>query len=252
MPAHSVRTSVLGATDAHAGGQVASVAFDHAARRNSFTEEGLADLVEALEEAASRPATCVVRLVMAGPHFCAGWDTRDFGRLRSAPAGEVEESLRANDRQLARIRDLPVPVVTAVHGRVAGFGVGLLAHLHLAVAAVDASLALPEAGFGISPGGVLHTLLQRAPRPAVELLALSGTPVDAAAMLQWGLVAAVADGRGADGADTLADGIVASLAKQPPGIVRRIHAATAATLAAGTADPAYAAAAASITEEGTS
>lgn len=241
MSAHSVRASD--------DGGVASVVFDHAARSNSFTEAALADLVAALEAAAARPATSVVRLVMAGPHFCAGWDTSDFGRLRAATLAEVEESLRANDRQLARIRDLPVPVVASVHGRVAGFGVSLLAHLHLPVAAADASLALPEAGFGICPGGVLHTLLQRAPRPAVELLALSGAPVDAQAMLRWGLVAAVAAADEADDADTMADAVAHTLAKQPPGIVRRIHAATAATLAAASAEPAYAAAAASIAGE---
>ncbi|MGB0099010.1 MAG: enoyl-CoA hydratase/isomerase family protein [Nocardioides sp.] len=236
MADHSVHTS--------SGDGVARVEFDNATRGNCFTEDALADLVAALEEAAARPETSAVRLVMAGRHFSAGWDTADFARLRAASPAEVSASLRANDRQLARIRDLPVPVVTSVHGRVAGFGVGLLAHVHVPVSSHDATLALPEAAFGICPGGVLHTLLHTVPRPAVELLALSGAHADATDMLQWGLVASIAP---PDRADERADEIAAAIAAQPPGIARRIHAATAATLEAASPEPAYAAAAASIT-----
>ena len=241
MVAHSVHTA--------ASGGIARVEFDNSARGNAFTEPALVDLVTALEDAAARSETAVVRLHMAGRHFCAGWDTADFGRLSSAPADDVTESLRHNDRLLARIRALPVPVVAAVHGRVAGFGVGLLAHLHVPLAAHDATLALPEVSFGISPGGVLHTLLRRVPRPAAELLALSGTVVDAGAMLRWGLVAAVEQ---VSEVDAAADAVTDAVAAHSPDVVRSIRGAVEATLAAGSPEPAYAVAAASIVAGGAS
>ncbi len=241
MAAHTVSTTATGG--------LATVVFDNAARGNAFTEPALVDLVAALEDAAARSATSVVRLVMAGRHFCAGWDTADFGRLATAPAEEVATSLRDNDRLLGRIHALPVPVVASVRGRVAGFGVGLLAHLHVPIAAHDASLALPEVGFGICPGGVLHTLLRRVPRPAAELLVLSGSVVDAEAMLRWGLVAAVEPSTGVEAA---AGAVADAMAAHPPGVVRAIRAATEATLSAGTAEPAYVAAAASIVAGGAS
>lgn len=231
----------------HSVGGVATVEFDNSARGNCFDSAALADLVVALERAASLPTTSVLRLVMVGRHFCAGWDTADFGRLASAPTEDVVASLRDNDVMLARIRALPVPVVAAVRGRVAGFGVGLLAHLHIPIAAHDASLTLPEIDFGICPGGVLHTLLQRVPRPAADLLVLSGSVVDADALLRWGLVAAVEPSETVeDAARVLAE----QIATHPPAMVRAVLAASDATAAAGTAEPAYAAAAASIVAGG--
>ncbi|WP_205473610.1 enoyl-CoA hydratase/isomerase family protein [Nocardioides sp. SYSU D00038] len=241
MAAPTVRTT--------ASGRLATVVFDNAARGNAFTEPALVQLVTALEDAAAGSATSVVRLVMAGRNFCAGWDTTDFSRLASAPAEEVADSLRDNDRLLGRIHALPVPVVAAVRGRVAGFGVGLLAHLHVPIAAHDATLALPEVVYGICPGGVLHTLLRRVPRPAAELLVLSGSVVDADAMLRWGLVASVEPSTGVDAAT---ERTAEALAAHPPSVVRAIRAATEATLSAGSAEPAYAAAAASIVRGGVS
>ena len=224
-------------------GRTATVRFDRADRANCFTAPALDDLVVALEAAAATPPVSVVRLEMAGRHFCAGWDTREFGRLADGSAAEIEAALAVNDDRLDRIRHLPVPVVAAVRGRVAGFGAGLLASLHLPVAADDASLTLPEVGFGISPAGVLHALLQRLPRTAVNLLVLSGDVADADDLLRWGLVATVRPAELLDGEVTR---LVDRLAAHPGDVVRTIAAATRAVAEQGTAAAAYAAAAHSI------
>lgn len=227
-------------------GPVAEVTHDGSARGNAFTTPALVALVEALEAAAARPDVAVVHLVMAGRHFSTGWDTTTFPALAALAAQDesaVAADLRANDALVSRVRDLPVPVVAAVRGRVAGFGAGLLAAVHVPVAAHDVTLALPEIGFGICPGGVLHTVLTRVPRPAADLLVLSGEAVDADDLLRWGLVAQVVP---ADSLDERVAGLVARIAGHPGDVVRRVRAATLATLAAGTPEPAYDAAAASV------
>jgi methylglutaconyl-CoA hydratase len=234
--AHEVRTTVASG--------VADVVFDRSSRGNAFTTEALVDLLAALESVAAREDVGVVRLEMAGRHFCAGWDTSTFGDLAREPATVVAERLRENDDHLARLRDLPVPVVAAVRGRVAGFGAGLLAAVHVPVVADDATLAMPEVAHGICPGGVLHTLLSRAPRPAVELLVLSGRPAGADDLLRWGLVADVAP---SGGIDDRVDAVVSAIAAQPVEVVRAARSATVATLAAGGPGPAYVAAAESVT-----
>jgi methylglutaconyl-CoA hydratase len=233
---HEVRTSVS------AG--VGRVVFDRSALGNAFTDGLLRDLLDALEGAAARDDVTVVRLEAAGRHFCAGWDTATFGDLARETEEAVAARLRENDDRLARLRDLPVPVVAAVRGRVAGFGAGLLAAVHLPVAASDATLAMPEVAHGICPGGVLHTLLGRLPRPAVELLVLTGHPAPAGDLLRWGLVAEVV---APDDLDARTDALAAAVAAQPAAVVRAARAATTAVLATGSPDPAYAAAAASVT-----
>ncbi|MDP3891465.1 enoyl-CoA hydratase/isomerase family protein [Nocardioides sp.] len=224
-------------------GRVGWVTYDRASRGNSFTEPALADLVAALEGLAGDESVSCIRLEMAGRHFCTGWDTADFGRLAASPQAEIEESLRANDRTLERVRRLPVPVVAAVRGRVAGFGAGLLAAVQVPIGSTTTSLALPEVGFGISPAGVLHALVQRLPLPAVHLMTQSGTVADSEEMLRWGLLArVVAD---AD-LDDSCESLVTAMAQAPGSVLRTISAAVHDVVDAGSPEPAYAAAARSI------
>src|SRR6185312_5033116 len=83
-------------------GRVARVRFDNADRGNSFTAAALDDLVATLETAAADDACAVIRLDMAGKHFCAGWDTSSFADLSAATPESVAADLRHSDEQVAR------------------------------------------------------------------------------------------------------------------------------------------------------
>lgn len=220
-------------------GALGTVRFDHSVRHNCFTEAALADLVAALERTAAAPAVAVIELSMAGPTFCSGWDTREFAALAQRSPAELEASLRASDAALARIRALPVPVVAAVRGQVTGFGVGLLASLHLAVLADDATAALPEIAYGISPAGILATLLDRLPVAPAQRMLLTGLPVTAAELHAWGLVAEVAPAAALEEAVAR---ITSRLTAYPGAITRTVLQSIGACTATGTSDPAYAAA----------
>lgn len=226
-----------------ARGRVGVVSFDHSARHNCFTEAALADLVAELEAAAEAPGVALVRLEMAGQTFCSGWDTREFSALSTRSPAEVEDSLRENDRQLARIRNLPVPVVAAVRGHTVGFGVGLLASIHLPIMADDATASLPEVAYGISPGGVLTTILDLVPAPAAHRMLLTGDRVDAAALLAWGLVAEVVP---PSALETTVAATVEQMHAFPGPVLRTVMSSIGECSKTGTSTPAYAAAARSI------
>ncbi|MGJ3558053.1 enoyl-CoA hydratase/isomerase family protein [Streptomyces sp. INA 01156] len=132
-------------------GCVAHIRYDNAARGDGFDGELLGELVDTLEAAALDPMCSVIRLDMAGRHFCGGWDTTSFGDLSASTTESVAAALRSSDEMLGRIRRLPVPVVAGVRGQVIGFGAGLLSAVHLPVAAADTRLSLPEVRFGFAP-----------------------------------------------------------------------------------------------------
>ncbi|MBM9461176.1 enoyl-CoA hydratase/isomerase family protein [Nocardioides sp. zg-536] len=170
-------------------GRAARVTFDNASRANAFDETLLCDLVDTLEAAATDEGCAVVELVMAGPHFCGGWDTTTFPALAASGADAVAGGLRRSDELLDRIRDLPVPVVAGVRGRVIGFGAGLLAAIHLPVAARDARLLLPELGYGFTPAGVGRTLARALPRARAYGLLTGTTEADGDDLVALGLAA---------------------------------------------------------------
>jgi enoyl-CoA hydratase/carnithine racemase len=200
-------------------GRVARVHFDNAERGNCFSTATLDGLVDLLETAAADDDCAVVRLEMAGRHFCTGWDTTSFADLRDATHESVAADLRHSDEAVARIRRLPVPVVAAVRGRVIGFGAGLLAAVHLPVAADDVLLSLPEARFGFAPAGVGHTIGRALPRPLALDLLLGATTATAATLHTWGMVARVVP---AADVDAEVDRLVAAVLAVPNPTVRAV------------------------------
>ncbi|WP_110207652.1 enoyl-CoA hydratase/isomerase family protein [Nocardioides daejeonensis] len=225
------------------GDRVAVVRYDNAARGNSFGLAQLDELATTLERAAARPECAVVRLDMAGRHFCGGWDTSSFASLAASGTDAVAASLRTSDELLARIRDLPVPVVAGVRGKVIGFGVGLLAALHLSIAADDVELSMPEVGFGFAPAGVGHLIAQALPRAQAYALLTHGT-ADAKQLASWGLVSRVVHG---GDLDQQVDGLVETLARIPAGTLRAVVEVVESSRVTGRPDRAYEIAARTVT-----
>jgi methylglutaconyl-CoA hydratase len=224
-------------------GRLIRVRYDNAARGNCFDDASLHEFVDALEAAAATDDCVLIELDMAGRHFCAGWDTTAFAGLAGAPPQTVAASLRASDAALGRIRRLPVPVVTAVRGRVIGFGAGLLDAVHLPIAAASASLSLPEARFGFAPAGVAHAIARALARPQAYRLLTGATTATADQLLAWGLVAGVvAD----DELDRELDALVETLLAIPGRTLRAVVEVVESSLATGSPERAFDVSAATI------
>ncbi|MEU5877816.1 enoyl-CoA hydratase/isomerase family protein [Spirillospora sp. NPDC047279] len=217
-------------------GRVARLTYDNSARGNCFSTAQLRELVEALEAAAAEPVRAVIRLDMAGRHFCGGWDTTSFAGLLDESEGAVADALRASDALLDRIRALPVPVVAGVRGRIIGFGVGLLSALHLPVVASDARASLPEVQFGFAPAGVGHVVTQALPRAQAYALLCGLTTATGRQLLTWGLASRMAEP--AD-LDTAVDDVIDALLAVPGDALRGVVEVVESSLRTGRPDRAY-------------
>ena len=185
-----------------------------------------------LLDAANRCRSDDVRVVVLsgrGRSFCVGGDLREFSALSGdALAGHLRAVTGALHDALRGFAALDAPLVAAVHGAVAGAGVGLAAAADLTIAAADTRFVLAYTGVGYSPdAGVTWSLPRLAgPKRALDLL-LTNRPLGAREALEIGLVSRVADdlaGEAARVAAGLADGATAAF-----GATRRLVAAGLAT-----------------------
>jgi enoyl-CoA hydratase/carnithine racemase len=98
-------------------------------------------------------------------------------------------------RVFARLAALPMPTIAAIDGVAFGGGLELALCCDFRVASRTARFALPEVRIGIVPGwGGAARLSALVGASRAKQMALSGTPVDAATALQWGLVNEVVEG----------------------------------------------------------
>jgi enoyl-CoA hydratase/carnithine racemase len=145
-------------------------------------------LTEALEEAASDPDTHVVQLGSSGGAFSVGSDLSELGS-GTVDAARFEEFASAVRDFLLTLVSFPKAIVAAVNGLAVGMGATMLLHCDVVVASPFAVFEFSSAklltGLDATSGVLLGARvgLQR----ASEWL-LFGERVDAATLLQFGLV----------------------------------------------------------------
>jgi len=169
-------------------------------------------LARSLLEAARRCQADDVRAVLltaAGRSFCVGGDLREFAAAPDLRAHLLEVTDALHDA-LRIFTTLDAPVVAAVHGAVAGAGLGLVGVADIAVAAEDATFVAAYTGIGYSPDAGVTWSLPRLVGPATALdLLLTNRRLTAAEAQAAGLVSRVtadAPGVAADLAARLAGG----------------------------------------------
>lgn len=146
-------------------GGVADVRLNRPDKMNALDEALFAALAAAGERLKTEPGVRAVVLSGEGRGFCAGLDTALFGRMAAGDRSlmRVIEGARtpggANGVQQAVMvwRELPVPVIAAVHGMALGGGFQLALGADLRFVAPDARLSLLEIKWGIVPdlGGMV-------------------------------------------------------------------------------------------------
>jgi len=144
-------SSVLDAGTVHTAilDGVATVRFSHP-KSNSLPGSLLARLAETIAVMGQEPAARVIVLRSEGNGpFCAGASFDEFKAVKDAEGGKQFFSGFAKVI-LAMIRS-PKFVVTRVHGKTAGGGVGLVAASDYAIGVEGASLKLTELALGIGP-----------------------------------------------------------------------------------------------------
>lgn len=170
-------------------------------------------LRDAVAEIARTVGDIAVVVIRAeGRLFCAGGDVR---AMATAPdrAAFVAELAGVLHEALTGLRALPVPVVAVAQGTAAGAGVGLLLATDIVLAAEHATFVAAYPSVGLSPDCGVSALLPAAVGARrAALFLLTGTRIDAATALDWGLVTEVCD---IEDLDARAGEVVAGIAALP-------------------------------------
>jgi 2-(1,2-epoxy-1,2-dihydrophenyl)acetyl-CoA isomerase len=174
-------------------GAVATLTLNRPKVLNALNGDMIEALSSALDHVEADPALRVVILKGAGNGFMAGGDIKFFTEITGlAPAdrrARFERFINDVHPVILRLRRLRQPVIAAVHGACAGFGMSLLMAADLAIAAEDSFFTLAYIHLGVSPDGGSTFALPRhlGAKKAMEI-ALLGDRFDAAGALALGLV----------------------------------------------------------------
>lgn len=172
---------------------VARVTLNRPEVLNALSPDMARDLHHALLGLKEDEQVKCVLLRGAGRGFMAGGDIAYFERilprLESGDLDGLDPIFEHVHGIVQTLRDMPAPVLAALHGAVAGFGVSLAAACDLGIAADDARFTLAYRHLGTSPdGGATHILPRVVGFKKAMELALLGERFSAAEALQWGLV----------------------------------------------------------------
>ncbi|MFG6402942.1 enoyl-CoA hydratase/isomerase family protein [Microbacterium sp. P04] len=170
---------------------LARVTFNRPASLNAMDFEMGGRWRDIARAIAMDPSVGAVILDAAGPAFCAGGDVVAMA-TSGADGSAVTEAAHVIHEGIRTFVEMPVPIVAAVQGAVAGGGLGLMLTADYIVASDTAKFVSRYANIGLTPDLGVSTLLPAAvgQRRALQLL-LQDRTLDAAEALQWGLVAEV-------------------------------------------------------------
>ena len=165
--------------------EVAIVTLQRPEKRNALSIDLRVELTDSFGALSDDPDVGAIVLTGAGPAFCSGMDTTQFGGDRKHRQRLVETSISS----FRAVGNCAKPVVAAVNGPAlaGGFALALLCDLRLA--AEEASFGFPELPRGIPPS---YAAARAAlPTPMAAELTLTGRLLDAAGALRMGIVSAV-------------------------------------------------------------
>jgi enoyl-CoA hydratase/carnithine racemase len=182
---------------------VALVTLRRPGKRNALSIELRVELGEAFAALGDDEAIGCVVLTGAGPAFCSGMDTSQFGGDLDNRRRLVETSTAAFDA----VGNCARPVIAAVNGPALAGGFALALLCDLRIAGPDARFGYPELPRGIPPSYAAA----RAALPAAvaQDLCLTGRLVHAAEAVALGIVREATDGDPVERALELAGGVAA-------------------------------------------
>ena len=176
-------TSIL----VEAVGDVAVIRFNDQKTLNAATPPMVEELLDALSQAAASKRA--VMMTGIGRAFCSG---ANLGTLELSDSDEFDGGVllesHFNPLMLA-IRDLPLPIITAVNGPAVGVGSTIALAGDLILAADRAYFMQAFRHVGVIPdAGTAYLLTRAIGRPRAMELMMLGEKLTAQKALEWGLI----------------------------------------------------------------
>lgn len=169
-------------------GATAVVTLNRPQRHNSLVPALLQKMLGVLAEVAANDAVRAVVLQANGRSFSTGGDALGFVQHADKMEPYAREIVGLLNQVILALIDLPVPVITAVHGLVTGGSLGFILGSDIVLVAPEASFAPFYSEVGPSPDGGWAVLLPLliGPRRAAEVLYLNKA-IGAETAVAWGL-----------------------------------------------------------------
>jgi len=170
----------------------ATVRLARGANGNKIAAHEIPLLGRAIRELGSRQEFKLVLVRGEGENFCQG-------RLPDPPGTAPKTALEIRNRITEAIlgcyddvRATPVPVIAVVQGEARGFGCAFVSQCDLAIAADDASFALPEMDHHLPPTLAISAMLHKVPPKRILHMVYTRGVISAAEALSLGILSEVA------------------------------------------------------------
>jgi enoyl-CoA hydratase/carnithine racemase len=173
-------------------GHVATLTLNRPDRLNAITVEMLGELTDRLRQAEADPAVRCILLTGAGRGFCAGLDLVEA----AGEAGRLESLAFDFDPQAAPVvvmQQIGTPVVAAVNGPAAGYGVGLALNADIRVMSMTARFVAPTTRGLVPESGDTYLLPRLVGWEHAARFYFLGDPLEADEALAAGVVSELAE-----------------------------------------------------------
>ncbi len=184
---------------------VADVRLNREQKYNALSPEMFTAIIEAGESLALAKDVRAVVLSDNGKGFCAGLDMASFAAMADQDTGEERDptqTLLSRDNRSENFaqrpamvwKQLPMPVIAALHGVVFGGGAQVALGADIRIAAPDLQMSIMEIKWGLVPDmSITQTLRDLVPLDVAKELTFTGKIFDGQQAATLGLVTRVAD-----------------------------------------------------------
>ena len=168
--------------------QTALVTLNRPDKRNALDDQIVAEVKDALRQAATDESVRVVVITGAGKDFCSGADLAALRRISEATVAENLADARNLAELFIEMRRNPRPIIAAVRGRALAGGCGLATACDIVLASESAQFGYPEVNIGFIPAMVMAILRRSVSEKRAFELITRGEIIPARAASEYGMI----------------------------------------------------------------
>jgi enoyl-CoA hydratase/carnithine racemase len=183
---------------------IADVRLNRAEKYNALSQDMFDAIIEAGQALASADDVSAVVLSGNGRGFCAGLDMASFASMSDGPRkpkSDTDSLLAKDERPENRAqrpamvwKQLPMPVISSLHGVVFGGGCQIALGTDIRIAAPDIKMSIMEIKWGLVPDmSITQTLRDIMPMDVAKELTFTGRILNGEQAKEVGLVTRVAN-----------------------------------------------------------
>ena len=183
---------------------IADVRLNRAEKYNALSQDMFDAIIEAGQALASADDVSAVVLSGNGRGFCAGLDMASFASMSGGPRkpkSDADSLLAKDERPENRAqrpamvwKQLPMPVISSLHGVVFGGGCQIALGTDIRIAAPDIKMSIMEIKWGLVPDmSITQTLRDIMPMDVAKELTFTGRILNGEQAKEVGLVTRVAN-----------------------------------------------------------